>query len=92
VLAHPVLDRYSRDLKQITHYERELIESTGGVEDALLNKYIAERIGGMKNNKNRIASNRILLTSIYTAMDIEEPTKFKRSQIKDKVDALLTTW
>ena len=92
VLAHPVLDRYSRDLRHITYYERDLIESTGGVEDALLTKYIAERIAGMKNNKNKIASNRILLTSIYTAMDVETPTKFKRSQIKDKVDALLTTW
>lgn len=92
LLAHPILDRYSRDLNQITYYERDLIESAGGVEDALLTKYIAERIAGMKNDKNNIASNRILLTRIYTAMDVKEPNKYKRSQIKDKLEQLLKTW
>lgn len=92
LLAQPVLDRYSRELRQIGYIERNLIESTGGVEDALLNKYMAERLIGMKNNKSGLHSKRILLSKVYEKMDLDDPNRKKRSQVKTKIEGLLNSW
>lgn len=92
LLKQPVLDRYAQDLKQVTYFTRDLLEGSGGTEDALLNKYMAERLASMENSRNSMASNRILLTSIYEAMDVHTPNKDKRRKIKNKIDSLLASW
>ena len=92
LLSQPVLDRYSRALKHIGYVERDLIESTGGVEDGLLNKYMVERLIGMKNAKSGLRSRRILLTNVYERMDLENPSRHKKMQVRNKIEGLLNSW
>jgi len=92
LLQQPVLDRYSRALKHIGYIERDLIESTGGVEDGLLNKYMVERLIGMKNAKSGLHSKRILLTNVYEKMDLENPSRHKKMQVRNKIEDLLNSW
>lgn len=92
LLQQPVLDRYSRALKHIGYVERDLIESTGGVEDGLLNKYMVERLIGMKNAKSGLHSKRILLTNVYERMDLENPSRHKKMQVRNKIEDLLNSW
>lgn len=92
LLSQPVLDRYSRALKHIGYVERDLIESTGGVEDGLLNKYMIERLIGMKNAKSGLHSKRILLNNVYERMDLENPSRHKKMQVRNKIEDLLNSW
>lgn len=92
LLSQPVLDRYSRALKHIGYVKRDLIESTGGVEDGLLNKYMVERLIGMKNAKSGLHSRRILLTNVYERMDLKNLSRHKKMQVRNKIEDLLNSW
>lgn len=91
ILRQPVLDVHAFNLKQIDRLDNELVETSGGKEDLLLTNYLSIRLAGLMNNKNKI-SNTILLETVYKHMDIKEPNRQKRAQIRNKIEGRLTEW
>lgn len=91
LLRQPVLDVHAFNLSQIDHLENEIMEVSGGKDDALLITYLGSRLATIKNSKNRMG-NRILLETIYKHMDLEDPNRQKRAQIKDKIESRLNEW
>lgn len=91
ILSQPPLDVIAFQLGQVDRLDSKIARVEGGKEDLLLTNYLSLRLATLKNEKNNM-SNIILLETVFEHMDLKNPNRQKRAQIRNKIEGILIAW
>ena len=95
LIKAPALLEYNNHLKnrRIGFIDGYLLDTLStSVEDSLLKRYLAKRLIALETPRNGITNPKILFTSIYEKIDVDNPTAKKRHTIKGKIEQVLDYW
>lgn len=93
IIKTPILYEYAQLTKQVLTTPSKLLaipEQSNTEQRIAIKGYLLRRICAMKGPTPQ--SNRILFTSLYEAIDIENPGKQERKRINDYITAVLEYW
>lgn len=92
IKAQPVLYTYAKALKQVITIPTKLLDvPLNNTEDVIaLKNYLLLRIEVMKNNKNKIKSDKILYSSIYE--ELEKTTNRQLIVLRKAIHTILEFW
>ena len=91
----PALLEYNKWLanKRIGQIDKALLDVLStSVEDSLIKRELARRLIALENPNNNISNNVINFETLYSRIDLENPSKKKRQSIREKVYAVLDYW
>ena len=95
LIQAPALLKYNDWLAndRIGQIDKELLDTLStSVEDSLIKRYLAKRLIALENPNNRISNPVINFETLYNHIDVKEPSKHKRQNIKEKVEGVLDYW
>lgn len=95
LIQAPALLKYNDWLAndRIGQIDKELLDTLStSVEDSLIKRYLAKRLIALENPNNRISNPIINFETLYDHIDVEEPDKYKRKNIREDVCAVLDYW
>lgn len=94
--SEPILYKYSRSVGQVISVPINLLETKSKLnstdEVIILREYLLRRIEGMKNTRNALNQNKILYSSIYEELGLENPTNKKTHSVRTHTKSLLEFW
>lgn len=85
LLSPPPLYQYAATKRQLSVVTIDLLDAplNNTMTTIPLKNYILTRIQGMKNPHNKLISNKILYSSIYEELGLENPDKQRRARIRE---------
>lgn len=91
IIDTPPLYSYARAKKQIATVPLSLLNApvNNTATTIPLKSYLLFRIEGMKNKNNRLTSDKILYTSIYSELDDADASKTRKMRIRNYTKAIL---
>lgn len=100
ILREPILYKYAKQKGQFLTIDNRIIQfpNPDGKkrvnmtrENVILQRYLIERIAGMKNHKNKL-SNVINYETIFEILNAQEFSKIEKKRIRDRVKTFLDNW
>lgn len=93
-VSAPVMYRYAKAIGQIITVPRKLlnVDASNTSEAIVLKNYMLRRIEGMKNEKNKIASNTILFETMFKDCGIIGGDKTQNKRRRNIVYSILDSW
>lgn len=95
LIKAPALLEYNEWLakKRIGKIDAQLLDVLStSVEDSLIKRYLAKRLIALENPNNNITNPHINLETLYKHIDVVDPNKKKRQNIREKALAVLDYW
>ena len=95
VFREPILYLYARQKKQVLTVDIDMLALPDKInmtrENIILQRYLLERIEGMKNEKNNLGCI-ILYETIFEILGAQELSKVEKKRIRQRVKIFLDNW
>src|SRR5699024_3125164 len=95
LIQAPALLKYNDWLanSRLGQIDKELLDTLStSVEDSLIKRYLAKKLIALENPNNRMSNPVINFETLYDHIDVKDPNKHKRENIREKVTAVLDYW